>query len=113
MERQFTLQPTGMFGTDEFVSIDLVETGNQKYLTLDQNKEWRLEARLSVSFWANNAQLHDAKQIALKALYAGIYEDVWRLLPQLRRAISDGSKEQAFRIADMMESVILNPEPRS
>lgn len=109
--KEFRLSRTGMVGLDDFVEMNLRKTGEAIPYTLDQNEEWLLEARVWVKFWANPAQIHDAQKIALRALYAGIYQEILRELPRLRLAISDGTRPLAFSICDKMESLMTNPQP--
>lgn len=110
---RFSVERTYMNGIDDFVSIGTCATGNVNPYELSGNEEYRMEARIAVKFWANKAEFHDAKDIALRTLYAGIYAEVLQFLPRLRLAISDGSKADAFRICDLMESVMRKPEHKS
>ena len=109
MSNNFTVDRTHRIGFDDFVSIVTCATGNVKPYDLPQNEEYRMEARVVVKFWANRAEFPDAQRIALHAIYAGIYAEVMQFLPRLRLAISDGSKSDAFRICDLMESVMRKP----
>lgn len=108
-EKQFSVERMHRSGIDDFVSIGTIMTGNVKPFELSMNEEYRLEARIAVNFWANKAEFNDAKDIALRTLYAGLYAEVMQFLPRLRLAISDGSKSDAFRICNLMESVMRKP----
>ena len=88
------------------VTYCLDTTGNVRDWTPDANQEWFLEAKVRVTFWANQAQVRDAEKIAYRALMAGLYSDVLAELAYLRKAISDSDKSECYRLLDYIDDVL-------
>ena len=98
-----------MQGYDEFVKPlvywNVGETGEVRDHTPDRNQEWFLEATVRITFWANKAQYHDAARLAETALLHRLYEPVLRELHNMRLAISNGDKREAFAVVDRMAKI--------
>lgn len=101
---------TGIRGVDDFRSqtpffeIEMGETGKWKPNTLDANEEWHLTAKLTVTFWANRAQLDRARETAERALVHRLYADTLGDLAELRLAISNGDRSASMAVCDRIES---------
>ena len=103
---------TGINRIDEFrddgsfFKMGCVETGEYLPYTLDRNQEWRLTVTLTVTFWANQAQRHDAHKIAEKVLVSRLYGDVLADLNELRLQISNGDRVASMALCDRIMTKI-------
>ena len=100
---------TGMRGRNEFnqtpfLKIETGKTGKVKPYTLDANEEWHLTAKLTVTFWANQAQFERASDTAERALVSRLYADVLGEVNELRLQISNGDQLACMEICDRIES---------
>lgn len=75
---------------------------------VDACDEWCLELTIAVNFWANPAQLSDAKAIAEKALVHRLYADVIARLTDLELAISNGDRESCRFIVNQIRDSLLS-----
>lgn len=103
--RQGFMQRRDEFVSD-IISVTSGETGRIREYEIDANQEWFLEAKVSVTFWANKAQYQTAREIAERALMAELYSDVLVELRLARLAISDGNKIEAFKVIDRIQKII-------
>ena len=89
------------------VTYCLDTTGNVRDWTPDANQEWFLEAKVRVTFWANQAQIRDAEKIAYRALMTSLYSEVLAELAYLRLSVSDGDKDECYRILGRIDNTIM------
>ena len=94
------------FGRDSVIEINAGETGATKPYRLDANQEWFLEAKVSITFWANQAQYSGALRVAERALKARLYEGVLMELHNARLAVSNGDRREAFAALDRMQAIV-------
>jgi len=103
MSLSFRVRPMYQRGLDEFVMLECGPTGNIREHDVSENQEYHLVGKITVPFWANPAQLADARRIAAQVLFRELYHEVLRLLPQLRLSISNGDRNAAYRQCDLIE----------
>jgi hypothetical protein len=70
----------------------------------DANEQFCLEATLSVTFWANQAQFSRAREIAERALIHRLYADVLADLTELHLQINNGDRDACHKIVCNIES---------
>ena len=106
----FTVRPGFMRRRDDFaaVTVDWIEgkTGEVRDFVTSENQEWFLEAKVGVRFWANTDQYPRAREIAERVIMAQIYEDMHVELRNMRLAISNGDRLEAFAVVDRMQRII-------
>lgn len=71
---------------------------------LDRNEEYILYVKLGVNFWANRAQLVEARKYAEKELLNTLYADILGITNALRSAIFAGDAKQALSYIDQMHN---------
>lgn len=69
------------------LSLDESITGEFKPYTLDRNKEYSMELRVGVTFWANDVQYEEARKAALKMLIHELHSDILHQVAGLRSAL--------------------------
>lgn len=74
-------------------------TGNVNHYTIDRNTEYVVKLEIAQNFWANTAQYHDGKKIAIECIAQYLYEDVLREIPHLLNCIQSGDKQGAIEAA--------------
>ena len=79
------------------IEVDSQKTGNTKPYTLDANEEYELTCKVRATFWANQAQRHQARRYAEHALASLLYQDVLEVVARIEHAISDGDANDALR----------------
>ncbi len=94
------------FGRESVLEISDGRTGEVKPYSLDANEEWFLEAKVSITFWANRAQYSHAREIAERALKARLYEGVLMELHNARLAVSNGDRREAYAALDRMHRIV-------
>lgn len=103
---------TGMKRLNDFgspvvaLAIEERRTGKIRDYTLDANTEHELSAKLSVRFWANSAQINEARKVAERSLAHLLYADVLAKLQMIEHAISDGDQNAAFDWCGKLRSSI-------
>lgn len=85
------------------------ETGNTDFRGFDDQREYCVSLRVSQTFWANKAQLHQARQYAEKALVDTLYKDVLRQLSIIAGMISSGSQDEALEAVLNLRKEISDP----
>lgn len=68
--------------------------------------EYSLTAKISISFWANSAQLEHATKNAKLTLMHQLFSDPLNELMHLRQAVFDGNRELAFKHIDRMQNLM-------
>lgn len=58
--------------------------------------EHELAIRVTVRFWANRAQLEDARRVATRQLAACLYGDMLGIIASLESAIMNGDQPEAM-----------------
>lgn len=91
------------FNSRDFFTLEQGETGHMRP-GLDANQEFYLEARIVVTFWANQAQHDHARKLALQALAHRLYGDILSDLSELKLQISNGNRDGCMVVVDRMES---------
>jgi len=59
-------------------------------------RKYRLQLRLHQEFWATDAELSHAKDIAKKAISEFLFKDILRGLTKIEQAISNSNKNAAY-----------------
>jgi len=93
------------FSAPDFFKVESGETGKIRP-GIYANEEWYIQATLSVTFWANQAQFQFAKEIAEHALVNRLYYDVLSDLNELQLQISNGDKMACREIVCRIKSKI-------
>lgn len=92
----------GRWGRDEFAEpfaqFEMEKTGRGRDFTLDKNEEFALTAKVQVLFWANQAQLPEARKVARRHLAALLYKNVHKHISELELAISNGDRMEAMKV---------------
>ena len=91
------------FRSPDFFKIESGQTGKVIPGT-DANTEHYLEAKIAVTFWANQAQYHDARKLAQEVLVHRLYGDVIAELSELRLQISNGDRVACLMTVDRLGS---------
>lgn len=105
-EREGRMQRNDDFGRQSVVDVIAGETGETKPYEMVAKRQWFLEAKVSVTFWANKAQYNDARKIAERALKARLYEGVLMEIHNARLAVSNGDKREAWSALDRMQKIV-------
>lgn len=71
-------------------------TGEMRPHITSYNTEHVLSVTLAVTFWANSAQMSEARQVAERALADLLYRDVLGKLSQIEHAVMDSDGRRAF-----------------
>lgn len=105
---EFKCHSTGELKMDEFVKLECVPTAEVRgnYQSFQEQRQYRLEARIGMYFWANDAERDTNQRAALRAIRMGIYGDILPLLARLRVAINSGSREEAHLFCDKIDTLI-------
>jgi hypothetical protein len=90
------------FRSPVFFEITSEETGNTRP-GLDANQEFYLEARLTVTFWANRAQYECARELAETVLVHRLYGDILGELSELKLQISNGDRGASMLAVSRLE----------
>jgi hypothetical protein len=91
------------FRSHPFFTIETGQTGAVRPRT-DANTEHYLEARITTTFWANQAQFEHARELAEQALVYRLYGEVIAELSELRLQISNGNREACLMAVDRLGS---------
>lgn len=85
------------------------ETGNADIRGFDDQREYAVSLRVSQVFWANRAQLQQARKYAEMALVDTLYKDVLRQLSIIAGMISSGSQDEALEAVLNLRKEISEP----
>lgn len=102
---------------DDFTHLRCIQTEELKRersfqeLSFQVLQKYIMEARISVAFWASDASLDRAQANALTAIRQGIFGDIVPMLSRLRVAIDGGSREEACKWCDQIDTFIRNGKP--
>lgn len=97
---------------DDFAHLRCIQTEELKReLSFQELRKYIMEARISVAFWASDASLDRAQANALTAIRQGIFGDIVPMLSRLRVAIDEGSREDAFKWCDQIDTFIRKGKP--
>mgnify|MGYP001575846326 CR=1 FL=1 len=97
---------------DDFVHLRCIQTKELKReLSFQELRKYIMEARICVAFWASDASLDRAQANALTAIRQGIFGDIVPMLSRLRVAIDGGSREDAFKWCDQIDTFIRKGKP--
>lgn len=91
------------FRSPAFFEIETGQTGATRPGT-DANTQHYLEAKVSVTFWANQAQYERARELAQQALVHRLYGEILGELSELRLQISNGDRRAAMEAVDRLGS---------
>lgn len=94
---------------DDFTHLVCIPTPELKRgmpLHVQELRKYIMEAKISVAFWASDASLERAEGDALVALRQGIFGDIVPMLSRLRVAINDGSREEARKWCDRIDTFV-------
>ena len=96
------IQPTGLRRPLVQVELDRERTGEEAMGGPGFATQAEFEVTLAVRthFWANQAQLNDASQIAVKTCLATINGDLLSTVAQLRQRIQNGDRAEALSLCD-------------
>jgi len=86
----------------DFVKMDSGPTLNYNGI----QQEFYLEARICVTFWANQVQYEGAKKLAEQALVHRLYGEVLDDIEELRLQIQNGNRDACHHICNRMEARI-------
>jgi len=95
-----------MWGEPFSMHMQQHETGEIRPYTLDRNVEHELAATLAVRFWANSAQLPQARVVTERALADLLYSDVLSKLAQIEHAVMDSDGRRAFQVCGELRALI-------
>lgn len=93
---------TGMRHRDEFdrepigIAQECIKTGEIRPTTYAYQHEHELRLRIYSRFWTNQAEFHDARVHAERALANLLHQDVLVALDGIAHAISDGDRRAAL-----------------
>ena len=91
------------FQSAPFFEIETGQTGVTRP-GLDANTEHYLEARITTTFWTNQAQFEHARELAEQALVHRLYGEIIAELSELRLQISNGNREACLIAVDRLGS---------
>lgn len=98
---------TGMSKPEDCFALTEVPTGDVRPMGLATSYEYELRFAVGVRYWANNAQLSDARKRAEGLLAHQLYKDVISDLYEIRQAVSDGDRINALRgIAELQSRLV-------
>lgn len=99
-------RPENMWGDPLSVKLQQRETGEIRPHTLDANAEHELTLTLRVTFWANRAQLPDARKVAERSLATLLYQDVLAKISQIEHAIMDSDGRNAYGLCGELRTML-------
>jgi len=91
------------FQSPEFFKMKSGETGVTRP-GIDATTQFYLEATVSVTFWANPAQYHYARELAEQALLHRLYGGILGEISEVRLQVSNGCREAAMVAVNRLES---------
>lgn len=97
---------------DDFIHLSCIQTEELKReMSFQELRKYIMEARISIAFWADDTSLDRAQGNALAAIRQGIFGDIVPMLSRLRVAINDGSREDAHKWCDQIDTFIRKGKP--
>lgn len=92
---------------DDFIQLRCIRTEElTREVSFQELRKYIMEARISLAFWANDASFDRAQENALTAIRQGIFGDIVPMLSRLRVAIDSGSRDEAFKWCDQIDTFI-------
>lgn len=88
------------------VSFSQRETGKIDPMGFATRKEYVLSVTLASRFWANQAQLQQAREVAERSLATLLYHDVLAKLSQIEHAVINGDGKEAYQACGEMRSML-------
>lgn len=85
------------------------ETGRMELRGFDDQKEYALSVRCVATFWANRAQLPQARKSAERVLMDTLYRDLMARLSHLENLISSGDQEEAYDAVIELRKEFMTP----
>lgn len=99
-------RPNSMWEPPLSVSFKQHETGKIEPMGFATSKEYALSVTLVSRFWANQAQLAQAREVAERSLATMLYQDVLAKLSQIEHAVMDGDGEAAYGACSQLRSML-------
>lgn len=95
-----------MWGQPVSLELRRRETGEIRPDTLDRNVEHELSAYIVVRFWANRAQLSQAREVAERTLANLLYHDVLGKLSEIEHAVMDSDGRRAYQVCGEIRAML-------
>src|ERR1700744_2080282 len=99
-------RPNSLWAPPLSISFDRRETGRIEPMGFANSKEYELSVTLASRFWANQAQLQQAREVAERSLATLLYHDVLGRLSQIEHAVINGDGEAAYAACSQLRSML-------
>lgn len=109
IDQYFKHEPTGFTREDAFsrpalTSLECKKTGNYRPAEYAAQDEYILRGVIEIPFFANRAQLENARNVAGRVLLQRVYGPMLGCMSELRHAIHNSDAHEALRIIDRMQT---------
>lgn len=91
------------------IEFDERESGATKLHGFDDQREYLMSVRCGVTFWANSAQLPQARKTAERLLMDTLYRDLLFRLSALENLITCGDQSEALESVIAIRKEFLTP----
>lgn len=90
------------------LNVRLLEnkTGKIEPMGFATSEEYELSLTLVSRFWANRAQVQEARKVAERSLASLLYQDVLAKLSQVEHAIMDGDGRSAYTACSELRAML-------
>lgn len=88
------------------LNISHVETGEVQPMGFATQKQYLLEARAVVTYWANDAERPHARAAAQRHLAEFLYKDFQEIASKLRHAAFSGTREEVYALAGEISKLV-------
>lgn len=81
-------------------------TGEVQPAGFATQRQYRLEARATVMYWANDAERPHARRAAQRHLTEFLYKDFQEIASKLRHAAWSGTREEVYQLANEISRLV-------
>lgn len=99
-------RPDDLWGPPLIANVAERETGKIEPMGFATRREYELTLTIGARFWANRAQVSEARKVAERAIAHQLYRDVLDKLVRIESAIMDGDGRAAYAACGELRTAI-------